>query len=58
MQGNRQQQRRFRNNDELSSRGLIFEKSHDEFMIINMLICERSYNDFMILSYDKVYDDK
>jgi len=24
-----------------------------EFMIINMLIFERSYDDFMILNYDK-----
>jgi len=33
--------------------GPIFEKSYDEFTIINMLIFTRSYDDFMI--YDKVW---
>jgi len=34
--------------------GPIFEKSYDEFTIINMLIFERSYDYFMILSNYKV----
>jgi len=29
-------------------------QSYDEFMIINMIIFERPHDDFMILNYDKV----